>query len=404
MKFPSFFSDFFTGRDYIYITHKNIIPYDKFIKSYSEYKTTSCEKSSDDIFGYFYTSGTTYGRKSIILTNENINAAVLQQKNANKYINEGDSILNIMPLFTCYSVTLAVHLPLICGVRVNLIPLVNIRNFKKILISQKPNFIITVPAHWEYFIKEDFNNCDLSFLKMVTVGGDVVDSSYEDKINSILKKCNSKAFLSKGYGLSETASTATVNLDRDFKEGVGYPLANTLIKIYDSDKKEFLSYGMIGEICIYSPTVCKGYFKDEKMTNELLQLHDDGKIWLHSGDMGYMDENGRLYFCERKKRMYVRFDGTKVSPYSIEKVIDNCNIVKQCMVVSIKDSEHSHGMCAKALIVLNEGVNENKAEEKLHKFFQENLGQHMIPKEIVIVKQLPFTKNGKRDYFSTTET
>ena len=189
----------------------------------------------------------------------------------------------------------------------------------------------------------------------------------------------------------------------DLNGSVGRHLKNTLVRIYDNDKKRFLPAGEIGEICIFGPTLCKGYFKEEKMTARLLQMHDDGRVWLHSGDRGYLDEDGNLYFCEREKRMYVRFDGTKISPYSIENVINSCDIVKRCMVVAVKDSAHSHGKCAKAIVELNDGVDAKKAHDTLRKFFHKNLDRHMIPNEISIVKQLPYTKNGKLDYFSCGE-
>ena len=100
---------------------------------------------------------------------------------------------------------------------------------------------------------------------------------------------------------------------------------------------------------------------------------------------------------EKNEGMYVRFDGTKISPYSIEKAINKCEVVKRSMVVAVKDTDHSHGMCAKVLVELNGEVSERKAVELLKKFFNKNLDQHMIPKEISIVKKLPYTKNGKRD-------
>ena len=311
--------------------------------------------------------------------------------------------MNIMPLFTCYSVTIAVHLPLISGVRVNLIPLVNTKKLKKVLLNEKPNYLFTVPAHWEFFIKEKFNNCDLSFLKTIIVGGDSMHPEYEHRLYNILKACGSNAFIAFGYGLSETTSTATVLINGSLKGSVGRPLKNTLIGIFDKDTLKPLLPNEKGEICICGPTVCNGYFNDEAMTKSLLKKHDDGRIWLHSGDLGYINEEGFLFFCERIKRMYVRYDGTKISPYSIEQVISTSPIVERCMIVNIRDKDHTHGMCARALIVLRENVSKKYARDRLQKFFQKNLDQHMIPKEVVFVDALPYTKNGKLDYFSSSQ-
>lgn len=399
-KFISFFTDFFTGRDFVYMKHKNLIPFDTFLSKGASVSKVTAARSTDNIFGYFYTSGTTYGRKSIILTNENIIAAGLQQLATLPPIEKGDSILNIMPLFTCYSVTLAMHLPLFCGVSITLVPLVNIKKMKALILREKPNFTITVPAHWEYFVKEDFTDCDLSFLKAVIVGGDTMNPDFRKKINDIFRNCGCKYQLTIGYGLSETTSTTTNNLVPSAYDSVGGPLGNTLIQIRDKDTGKLLPPYEKGEICVFGPTVCRGYFKEPEMTARLLQQHEDGRVWLHTGDMGYMDDQGALFFCERIKRMYVRFDGTKVSPYSIEQFISACPLVARCMVVAIPDREHSHGMCPRVLVVLKEDVNKKTAKERLEQYYRKNLDEHMVPKETLIVEKLPYTKNGKLDYFS----
>ena len=402
-KITSLIADLWTRRIFIRNSHKNIYTYDEFLKGAEKGENLPPEKSSDDTFGYFYTSGTTYGRKSIILTNENINAAVFQYSETEDYVKKGEAMLDIMPMFTCYGVTIAMHLPLSLGVHVKLIPLINTKKLKQTLEREKPNFLITVPAHWEYFVKENFDGCDLSFLRTVVVGGDKIDPEYEDKINAIFKSCGSKAWLRSGYGLSETTSLGTNPPDGTPKGSVGRAMTYTLVGIFDRETYKPLPYGEQGEICIYGPTVCNGYFKDEKMTEMLLKKHDDGKVWLHTGDVGYINEDGFLFFCERIKRMYVRFDGTKISPFSIEQILSGCPVIARCMVTAIRDKDHSHGMCARVLIVLREGTDQKSARTEIDKFVKENLGQHMVPKEIIFVEKLPYTKMGKLDYFAAAQ-
>lgn len=399
VKSSCFMADFFKGRIFLCMRHKNFISYDAFIKNAKNQEVLITEKSTDNIFGYFYTSGTTYGRKSIILTNENINSAVYQQKLANPRAVPGDIFMNIMPLFTCYSVSLALHSPLSIGVCVEIIPLLKPKHLKKVLLNKKPNFLATVPAHWEPFITEDFTNCNLSFIKAVAVGGDVLKSESKKLLNEIFEKCGCPNALVIGYGLSETTSTTTTGMHNTPHDSVGRPFINTLIQICDPETMRPLSPYEKGEICIYGPTVCKGYYKDPEMTNALLKIHDDGKVWLHSGDCGYVDESGAVYFCERYKRMYVRFDGSKISPFDIEQKLNRCSVIDSCMVVSIQDKQHSHGKCAKALIVLKDNSNEKNARKAIEKFIHNELDEHMIPQEIVFVKHLPYTKNGKLDYF-----
>lgn len=388
------------------VRQKNIVYYHTFIKGKAQRCKieTSGRTLDSDIFGYFYTSGTTYGRKSVILSNENINAAVLQFASREKSIAVGDSLLNIMPLFTCYGVTVGTHLPLSVGVSVKLIPLVKPKSLKRTILREKPNYMITVPAHWEYFAKGRFKKVDLSFLKSVTVGGDRLDPIYENAINNIFRFCGSQAYLKLGYGLSETTSCATSPLSKEEnpKGSVGKPYPFMRVEIFDTDNDEVLSVGKIGEICISGPTVCKGYYRDKIATDELLKKHGDGTVWLHSGDLGYFDKDGNLFFCERIKRMYVRFDGTKISPYSIEKALMKCPLIRQVLVLAERDSAHTHGMCARALIVFNESVEKDKvrATRLVEKYMRENLGEHMRPKYVEVVERLPHTRNGKLDYFS----
>ena len=318
VKAACFTADFFKGRIFLCMKHRNFVSYDTFLNRAKKCESIQPDKSTENVFGYFYTSGTTYGRKSVILTNENTNSAVWQQRIANPRSVPGDKFMNIMPLFTCYSVVLALHSPLTVGVCVEIIPLLNPKKLKNVLLNIKPNFLATVPAHWETFITENFDNCDLSFMKAVAVGGDVLKSSSKNQINEIFEKCGCPNALVIGYGLSETTSTTTTGMHNTPANSVGRPFINTLIQICDPETLKPLAPYEKGEICIHGPTVCRGYYNDPTMTKSLLKMHDDGRVWLHSGDCGYIDESGAVYFCERYKRMYVRFDGSKISPYDIE--------------------------------------------------------------------------------------
>lgn len=404
MVISGFVTDLVMGRKFVDWSHKNIFSYDAFLKKGKGGENLPPQHATDDVFGYFYTSGTTYGRKSIILTNEHVNAACIQFNelygNREHLIEKGGIILNIMPLFTCYGMTIATHLPLLVGVRVKLVPLLNTKKMKEKLIKEHPNFIITVPAHWEHFVKEDFTDVDLSFLKLVVVGGDTINPEYEDRINAIFKQCGSQAWLHSGYGLSETTSSGTAPAEGNPKGSVGKALPYTLVGIFDHETGKPLPTGEKGEICIWGPTLCHGYYGDPVESEKLLRLHDDGKVWLHSGDIGYLDEDGYLYFCERIKRMYVRHDGTKVSPYAAEQIMAECPCISRILITGVKDPRHTHGKYGKALIVLREGIPQKQAEDQIAKYMKDNLDAHLIPREIVYVEKLPYTKMGKLDYFA----
>lgn len=399
--FTTFFADLLFGRKHLIAKKENMMSYSKFIsKATSEQKYELEKVKANDISAYFYTSGTTHGRKCVVLTNENLNSAVMQYSFSQPDFKGKGRFCSIMPLFTCYGISLGTHLPLILGMQIRLVPLFFGKNMKDLLVKEQPSYIITVPAHWDHFITDKFKNTDLSFLKGAIVGGDKLDATSEDKLNEIFKNCNSNAKVMRGYGLTEASTAVTMQPYNTPKGSVGTNMCWSEIKIFEPDTFNPLPAGEHGEICISGPNICQGYLKDKKATDALLKVHPDGKLWLHSGDIGYLDQGGFLYFCERIKRMYVRFDGTKISPYAIETLLQKCPIVSRALVVAVDDKKHFHGKCAKAYIVLKKGIDPEDAMPILKKYSHSEISHYMRPEEYVFVNQLPTTKNGKLDYFS----
>lgn len=395
------FADFFAGRAFLKMRSSNIYGYTAFLKNATDTVPEEVLSDGSDVCAYFHTSGTTYGRKCVVLTNSNINASTYQTGLAHRCLSgrvSGEKFLGIMPPFTCYGYTQGVHTPLSLGAHVRLIPLVQ-KDVKRLLLREKPNHIISVPSHWEGFSGEKENRMDLSFLKTVLVGGDRIDPAYAASVNDIFKHCGSSAELLPGYGLTETASAGTFPY-RGMAFGlVGKPLPLTDIKIVDPETGQTLPNGEPGEICISGPSVCQGYFDDRAATTALLKQDESGKIWLHSGDIGCFEADGSLRYCQRIKRMFVRFDGTKVSPYEIEQQMLTCPAVKQCLIVAVKDPDHSHGSLPKAYIVPADGLSARSAYGAVNGFVKKCIAAHMQPAQIETVKKLPYTKYGKIDYF-----
>lgn len=394
--FCSFFAGIFTGRYAVVSKKKNLMSYQKFLSDGKNYPVPAMCMPKNDISAYFYTSGTTYGRKCVVLTNENINSAVMQYALSQPGIDETDRFCTIMPLFTCYGITLGTHLPLILKKQVRMIPLFNGKNMKSLLLKEKPGYITTVPSHWEYFVKDDFKGIDLSFFKGAIVGGDKLSTSHENRINDILKKCGSSGKVMRGYGLTEAATAVTAQLEDTPKGSVGTNMCWSTIGIFNIETDTPLPDGEKGEICVCGPNICKGYLEDEEATSKLLKRHSDGKIWMHSGDIGYFDSDHHLYFCERVKRIFVRFDGTKVSPYAIEQQLCKCPVVSQCMVYSMPDTEHEHGRCPGVLVVLDK---EDNAYNTFKEYISNKIAYHLRPVKISEVDSIPTTGNGKFDYF-----
>lgn len=397
--FASVFVEFFTGRAQLIARRPNFMTYGKFVSKNLAENMQDVKVDADEVCAYFYTSGTTYGRKCAVLTNENLNSLVVQYTHSQPGLDQTERFCTIMPLFTCYGITLGMHLPLTLGKQVRLNPLFDGKNMKKLLLAEKPGYITTVPAHWDHFMKDNFAGVDLSFFKGAIIGGDKLCVNDEEKINAILASCNSTARVMCGYGLTE-ASTAVTVIPPDTPIGsVGVGLCWSPVAIFEPGTDIPVPNGEKGEICVCGPNVCKGYLDDAETTARLLKKHSDGKVWLHSGDIGYFDKDNFLYFCERIKRIFVRFDGTKVSPYGIEQQLIKCPVVEYCLVYAIDDKEHQYGKCPAVMVVFKEGYDRVQAQNIFEEFIQTDIAPHLRPVEIQVVDALPVTRGGKFDYF-----
>ena len=179
------------------------------------------------------------------------------------------------------------------------------------------------------------------------------------------------------------------------KGSVGIPFPGCYIGIFSPDDKE-VAYGEEGEICISGPNVMLGYYNNEKETNLALHIHDDGNIWLHSGDLGVMDENGFIKYTSRLKRLIVS-SGYNVYPSQIEAILETHEAVLLSSVVGIP---HNYKVeVPKAYIVLKKGYRaNNEIIEQLKELCKKNLPKYALPYEYEFRKSLPRTLVGKVDF------
>ena len=156
--------------------------------------------------------------------------------------------------------------------------------------------------------------------------------------------------------------------------------------------------GVDGEICICGPSVMQEYFNNTEATRTIIKKHDDGKMWLHTGDLGHIDFDGFVFIDGRIKRMIIQYNGAKVFPPIIERVISNSPVVSKCSVVGVKDQTNSIGMNPIAFVVLNGQIEENAAKAELHELCKKELPEYAQPVDFVFTDALPLTPIGKIDY------
>lgn len=348
-----------------------------------------------------HTGGTTGFPKGVVLSNENINAVAMQSVLTGIDMKREHNWLDIMPPFIAYGIGMGLHLPLTIGMETILIPQFNPKKFDELIYKYKPIHMVGVPSYWGTIIQsKKLKNEDLSYIIAPTVGGDAMDITLEKNANKYLKEHNCNYEIVKGYGMTEVTGGVAGSIPENNKVGsVGIPFVKTTISIFEPETFEELGYNQKGEICITGPNIMLGYFENLSATNDILKKHNDGKIWVHSGDIGYMTEDGNIYVVDRVKRMIIRYDGFKIFPSLIEKVILEHPLVQTCRVVGMSDLEHSQGKLPCAFIVLKNDVLDNidNIENEIYDYCKLKLPEYALPNKIKIKEELPYTLIGKID-------
>ena len=343
-----------------------------------------------------HSGGTSGTPKNVVIQNRAFIFAAKGEEIDLIRLNQGDSALAIMPNFHGFGLSVLMHTPLALGCSTILVPKFDSKKFDVLFKKTRPTCVLGVPTLFEALSNSNnVKNLDLSFLKYVISGGDLLPKNLEDKINKYLEDHGSSAKITQGYGLSEALACVTMAHDDVNKSGsVGIPLAGNYIKIINDERKT-VPYGETGEIVINSKALMMGYLNNESETNEALQIHDDGHVWLHTGDLGYMDEDGFLFYKGRIKRMIIT-SGYNVYPSHIEEVIEKHPDVLQCTVIGIPHPYKQQ--VPKAFVVLKDGSRGFLIKQEIKAYCKKNLAKYMMPYEIVIRKQLPKTKLGKVDF------
>ncbi len=349
-----------------------------------------------------HTGGTTGNPKGVKLSNKNINAVALQSVLTGIDMQRKHTWLDIMPTFIAYGVGMGLHLPLTIGMETILIPQFDAKKFDKLILKHKPVHMVGVPSYWGTIINsKKMRKQDLSFMIAPTVGGDAMNINLEKEANKFLMEHNCSSKITKGYGMTEVTGGVVGTLDQSNQIGsVGSPFVKSTVAIFNPENNEELHYNQQGEVCMTGPNIMLGYFDNEEATKDILKVHSDGTVWIHSGDIGYMTEDGNLFIVDRLKRMIIRYDGFKVFPSIIESVISSHEAVDLCTVVGIKDLEHSQGKLPKAHIVLKDQFKneEEKIINEIKILCKEQLPEYVQPYDYQIREELPLTSIGKIDY------
>lgn len=346
-----------------------------------------------------HTGGTTGVPKTVKLSNENFNAMAIQYKSLNANYNKGDTFLNGIVPFVAYGIVVTIHMPMCLGMTNIIAPILSPKEFTEFMIKYKPNHTITVPTYVEHFVHDrKADSINWKCLKNLGIGGDYFPEQSEIYVNEFLKNHGSSSIAEKGYGMTENSSTAGVCLVGVNKiNSLGIPLPLNTYGIFERGTDKELKYGEEGEICITGPTEMLGYLDNEEEEGKVIKIHSDGKKWIHSEDVGIIDEDGFLFFKGRYKRL-IPHGGFKLYPSYIEGIIMKHPDIDNCCVISIPDKVY--GASPEAHVVIKkDSVSElKKLKEELIKLCQDKLPSYSQPEDFIFEEDLPLTSVGKVDY------
>ncbi len=343
-----------------------------------------------------YSGGTSGTPKGIMLSDFNFNALGMQIREvAGVDFVPGLKFLSVMPLFHGFGLGIGIHTILENGAECVLVPQFTNDSYAKLVVKRRPNFIAGVPTIYDSLLKSDrLKNADLSCLDGVYCGGDTLPTELKHRFDTFLKDHNGKVQIREGYGLTECVTASCLTPVDTYKEGsIGLPLRDMEYRIVEPGTFQEKPTGEMGEIILTGPTLMLGYLNHPEETAQTLKRGVDGKTWLFTGDLGTMDEEGYVYFCQRQKRMIIT-SGYNVYPSQVENVLDNFPDIDYSCVIGVPDEHKMQRI--RAYVVLKKGVRPSELEkERIIEHCKLYLAGYAKPKEIIFRDELPRTLVGK---------
>ncbi|MBQ0000134.1 MAG: acyl--CoA ligase [Clostridiales bacterium] len=346
-----------------------------------------------------YSGGTSGLPKGICLTDLNFNALALQAKEAiGVEFHTGLKILSCMPCFHGFGLGINLHAVLVHGVSCILMPTFTNESYAHALKKKKPNFIAGVPTIFEALLHiKELDGVNLDFLMGMFCGGDSLSIELKKKVDQFLKDHNAPIQVREGYGLTECVTASCLTPVDTYREGsIGLPFPDTDYCIVKPGTDEEVPDGEEGEIILTGPSLMLGYLNSPEENANTLRVLADGRTWLYTGDLGYKDADGYIYYKQRIKRMLIT-NGYNVYPGQIENVIDSCPEVAYSCVIGVKDPRRIQRV--KAYIVLRDGVTGDDAcKERIMNQLRDHIARYALPREIEFRSELPRTLVGKVAY------
>ena len=379
-------------------TDSFVISWDSFMQksNVNDFEAAAYEDGKCTVIGH--TGGTTGTPKGVMLTDKAFNSIAMQERTVFNF-NRQDTFLDLIVPFAVYGLSNNLHVSLSFGLKVILIPKVDPETTDELLYKYKPNHIASIPSYWTAVVKSKKLK-DVSWLKTAAAGGSGMTIELEKELNEFLKVHNSKAHFMNGYGMSEVCGGVCLQT-RDTAEigSVGIPLCKVVISAFDTDTLEEKKVNEEGELCIKGPSMMLGYIANEAETAQTIRAHEDG-MWIHTGDVGYVNENGIVFVKGRIKRMYItQHNGlvSKIFPDRIEKTVLKHPAIEDCCSVCIPKEDNTY-IPIVYLVLKNQSDNQTSIINEVSELCKADLPEYAQPVEYKFRESLPLTPIGKVDY------
>lgn len=400
-------------------SESNPIYFDKALAQYSKEFSGDVESSSynfDDTALLLHTGGTTGFPKAVEVINNNFNSMVHQYEVTIDSIERGDTMVTVLPMNIGFGLCNNMHMPLRMGMKLVLHPKFNPTEVFELFEKHKPNHFMATSTFFEYMMNDSrFDGMDLSFIKTLSFGGAGWSEEKKEQFNKWLEEHNAKrVIIAEGYGANEGVSSFLYEQNIGNGKHKMIPLVNTNQKIVNVNilpddtiqrTDEELERGEIGEVCISGPTLTKGYKDHKEETDEVFRIHSDGIRWLHTGDLGQLDEDDSISVKGRIKRIYLTIDEgnapAKFFPDKIEANILRSKYIKEVCVVGVPDDKKTNVPIA--FIVLKDDVSITSGIKNEILSSCDNLSFYSRPVDYHFIDNLPKTNIGKNDFVLLTE-
>ncbi len=343
-----------------------------------------------------HSGGTTDVPKIIELSDDALNHLAAKTDGILPNGVDGKAMLAVLPAFHGFGLGMGIHTPLYWGATCSLMTRFDVRQTIRWIDEGKVNFIIGVPLLYQKLMKDPaFAACRLQHLECAFIGGDHVPPSLIASFNRLMQEKGSSCLMLEGYGLTETVTVCNVNTTQDNRPySVGKPLRGIELSIRD-EAEQPLPAGTVGEVYVSGDTLMNGYYRDPAATERALRLLD-GRQWVRTGDLGYLDEDGFLFLKGRKKRVF-KIAGMNIYPSEVERVATDLqeDVFDAALVLFEIPKPHT-------VLFLVRNKHSDHTEEEIRRTVYEQMERKLLkyclPQQILFLDTFPKTQVGKTDY------